>query len=103
MLPAPNLMPIDNADGGSDYVLRWSAVEDAVWYLAEGQLNSGEWKRSGEINDTSLDIYQPEEGTACYRVAAYNFEMNSTWSNEECVLVGGVKVYMPLVMYVGES
>lgn len=97
---APVLLPIENADGDGQYLVRWSDVTGETGYFLQEDDNPGFSSPVTRYQGayTQFEVVGQEDGTWYYRVRAYSNAGNSPWSGSQAVVVGGWRLYLPMVL-----
>ncbi len=95
---APDLFPIDNADGDSEYLVDWSDASGAISYILEESPNPYFDHPTGIYSGGTSDFTVTDQlsGIWHYRVRSVGSSANSPWSNQRLVLVP-YRVHMPII------
>jgi hypothetical protein len=97
---APNLLPIDNADGDGNYLVDWDGVGGASGYRLEedddAAFASPTLRYDG--TDTQFQVMGQSTGTWYYRVIAYNAGGVSPYSRIESASHLTSLLYLPLLL-----
>ena len=98
-LDAPELLPIDNADGDAAYEIQWTTVPSATIYALEESRSLYFHKTNlayvGPL--TALTVADQAKGTWYYRVRGYSATTYSSWSTAQKAIVIS-HIYTPLIL-----
>jgi hypothetical protein len=97
-LPAPNLQPIDNPGGISDYTIEWQSVAGADTYLLEQSRDPYFVSPTEVYSGSGTSHFRDDQpgGTWHYRVRAFGPSGSSPWSGSEFTSVL-VRAFLPFV------
>jgi len=86
---APHLLPIDNAGGAPDYLVRWDAAARAAIYELEEQWQGGDWFLVYAGDSVQVGLTNRPAGNYAYRVRGRNGLGYGPWSNLQGAHVAG--------------
>jgi thermitase len=98
-LPAPNLYPIDNADGDGQFLVDWTDVPATTSYVLE-QSRDPYFSTPSIVYSGAASQFQvvgQSRGRWHYRVRAFGSSGQSPWSNSQSAVVP-FRVDLPLVV-----
>ncbi len=89
-LAAPVITAIENDDHDGDFVVSWTAVDNAEVYRVSENFNDTTWQSIYRGPLLSVNRNNMPDGPYCYRVRAINAETASEWSTAVCTTTGDV-------------